>query len=429
MYKNFSIYLIGLLPLALIIGPFIGELVLFLIFILFSLTCLKEKKYFLFKDKVFKYFIIFCFYISFLSLFASEILISAKSSFFYFRFGLYVISIVYLLSEVKNSLDIIYEFYKYTILFLVIDSVFQVFFGFDVLGIKPINTDLMRISGPFGDKYVLGSFLQKILPVFIYLITKKYQIIKKIKLLDLVILILSFSLIYRSGDRSALALILLFSFIFFIINKDLRKKASIVLVSFVILSSLFSLQNPKIFERNFKNTIGQFKGKYYEPFLNKNLSETNLNFMIFSFHHQSHYSTAFRMFLDKPLFGHGVKMFRYECNKFEYKPAEKIIIFNEAKKSYGCSTHPHNTYLQMLAEVGLTGFIILFSLFLFFFLKIFYYFKNNQQFYPESTLVIAIFVNLWPLIPTGNFFNNWLSMIYFIPISYYLYELKIKKNN
>ena len=25
-----------------------------------------------------------------------------------------------------------------------------------------------------------------------------------------------------------------------------------------------------------------------------------------------------------------------------------------------------------------------------------------------------------------NFFNNWLSMAYFIPISYYLYEIKLK---
>ena len=31
---------------------------------------------------------------------------------------------------------------------------------------------------------------------------------------------------------------------------------------------------------------------------------------------------------------------------------------------------------------------------------------------------------MWPIIPTGNFFNNWLSMLYFIPISYYLFEKK-----
>ena len=35
--------------------------------------------------------------------------------------------------------------------------------------------------------------------------------------------------------------------------------------------------------------------------------------------------------------------------------------------------------------------------------------------------VSAVFINLWPIIPSGNFFNNWLSMIYFYPIGFYLY--------
>ena len=62
----------------------------------------------------------------------------------------------YFLSEVKNSTKIIYNIYKYTILFLIIDSTVQIFFGTDIFGIKPENEDLMRISGPFGDKYILG---------------------------------------------------------------------------------------------------------------------------------------------------------------------------------------------------------------------------------------------------------------------------------
>ena len=43
----------------------------------------------------------------------------------------------------------------------------------------------------------------------------------------------------------------------------------------------------------------------------------------------------------------------------------------------------------------------------------------------QGIIVSAIFVNLWPIIPSGNFFNNWLSMLYFYPIGFYLY-LKFK---
>ena len=201
-----------------------------------------------------------------------------------------------------------------------------------------------------------------------------------------------------------------------------------IFLFFIIISTFFTLHNPKIFQRNFIDTIGQFKGKYYEPFLKKEFNETNFNFMIFSFHHQTHYSTAMRMFFDKPLFGHGVKMFRYKCKEFEFKPNKKIKdSFGTAKLKYGCSTHPHNTYMQLLAETGLVGFLFIFIAFLYVSLEVIKYInKSKKKYYPESALLIGIFINLWPIIPTGNFFNNWLSMVYLIPISYYLFEKKYK---
>ena len=36
-------------------------------------------------------------------------------------------------------------------------------------------------------------------------------------------------------------------------------------------------------------------------------------------------------------------------------------------------------------------------------------------------LLAIILINLWPIAPSGNFFNNWLSMLYFYPIGLYLY--------
>ena len=429
MLKILSIYLIGFLPLSLIIGPFIGELIFFLIFIFFCYYSLKTKFFFYVDKNLIKFFLIFCLYISVLSFTASETLISAKSSIFYIRFGFYTISIVYFLNVVKNSLNIIYKIYKFTLLFVIFDSLFQTFTGINFFGIKPESIDLMRISGPFGDKFILGSFLQKTLPVYIFLILKDYQLSKKIRLSDIFILTFVFAIIFRSGDRSAMGLILLYSFIFFIIFKDFRKKMIIILSFFIIISTIFSFQNPRIFERNFVDTINQFKGKYYEKFLNNEVNETNLNFMIFSFHHQSHYTTALRMFYNKPISGHGVKMFRYQCKNFEYIPSIKYEVFGETENSYGCSTHPHNTYLQLLSETGIIGFSFIFYLFLRIFRKIFYYLRNNDKFYPECSLLIGIFINLWPLIPTGNFFNNWLSMIYFIPISYYLFEIKFNKQD
>ena len=155
-------------------------------------------------------------------------------------------------------------------------------------------------------------------------------------------------MIYRSGDRSAFGLILLYSFIFFLLNHSLRKRMIYIFLSIILISTIFTLQNPKIFNRHVIDTIGQFKGKYYENFFNHEVNETKLDFMIFSFHHQTHFSTAFRMFLDKPIFGHGPKMFRYKCSDKNYKIDQ-----------HSCSTHPHNIYAQFLSELGLVGLIFL----------------------------------------------------------------------
>lgn len=427
MLKKLSIYQIGLLPLGLVAGPLVAEIILFLIFINSLYYLITEKNNFIFNENILKIFLIFWLYIVIISFFSIEKLISLKSSFFYCRFGLYTLAIIYFLNSVSNSIETIYKIYKYTLIFVILDSFYQIFSGKDIFGIKPNNADLMRISGPFGDKFILGSFLQKILPVFIYLIMKITKKDNKIKLSDFIILILSIVLIYRSGDRSALGLILIFSFIFFLINKSLRINIIKIFLIFLIFSILVTIQNPKIFERTFSDTLGQFKGKYYEKFLQKDLNETKLDFMIFSFHHQTHYSTALRMFLDKPIFGHGPKSFRFKCKNFEFKPIRDVPnSFGEIKKSYGCSTHPHNTYLQLLSETGIIGFSFIFFLFIYFAVKILNLIKNNKKKYLYNPLLVGIFINLWPIVPTGNFFNNWISMIYFIPISFYLYEIKKK---
>ena len=64
------------------------------------------------------------------------------------------------------------------------------------------------------------------------------------------------------------------------------------------------------------------------------------NFYFFSYAHEKQFETAFNMFKDKPIFGHGLKMYRHKCD-------------NYSSSAYGCSSHPHNTYIQLLAETGL----------------------------------------------------------------------------
>ncbi len=62
------------------------------------------------------------------------------------------------------------------------------------------------------------------------------------------------------------------------------------------------------------------------------------------------------MFEDKPIFGIGTNLFRSQCHKSEYKYTHR-----------SCSTHPHNFYIQLLAELGIYNrfiFLVIFYLYL-----------------------------------------------------------------
>ena len=152
------------------------------------------------------------------------------------------------------------------------------------------------------------------------------------------------------------------------------------------------------------------------------------NVVIFSKTYEGHYKISLNMFKEKPIFGHGVKMFRVYCQKPEN--------FIEENKYFACTTHPHNVYMQFLAETGIIGFIYLLSVFFiisYFILKNIYYsiFKSAQCLSDYKVCILVFyFVTLFPFAPSGNFFNNWLSIIYYLPAGFLLYlnNNDLKKN-
>ena len=48
--------------------------------------------------------------------------------------------------------------------------------------------------------------------------------------------------------------------------------------------------------------------------------------------------------------------------------------------------------------------------------------KNLSNY--QLCLFIAILISLWPIIPTGSFFNNWVTIIVFLPIPFLIQSLK-----
>jgi len=400
-----------LLPLLLITGPFLSDLALTLSSLFFVILLVLNRKYEYLMNKYFLFFIFFWIYISINSLF-SESFISIKSSLSYLRFGIFLILFLYIFEKEKKFLKNMKNLILISLIILFIDSLIQYYAGQNVLGYPKDG----RISSFFGDEKILGSYIVKLVPIFIAL----YYFDKNEIKLDIYIfsiLIGALVLILLSSERSALGLFLLYLFLLSIIfYKDFKRLiiyGSIILIFFTTI--IFTSES--IYNRYIVVLFDQFKVSKTD-----NVKHSK-KFYYFTEGHDALFITAFNMFKEKPIIGHGTKNFRIKCGDRKFiQSIERNLQYyqNLDRNLLNCNTHPHNFYVQILAENGIIGFLFIsvaFIFFVFLFIKNIFFSRNKKMlnFIISSNIVI-----LWPIVPHGDFFNNWLSIIIFLNFSIFI---------
>ena len=410
IFYNLPVILFSLIPFFLITGPFLSDLSISLISLLFLIYCKKEKNFSYFKNKYFYFFLFFWGYLIINSLINNFNIDSLKISFFYFRYGVFVVAVVALLNVDDKIIK--YFFYCIFICFvsLVLDGFYQYFVGENIFGLK--SPQSYRVSSFFHDEMILGSYLSRLWPIFFGLSIFIFKTKNKLFLLFILTFILSEVLIFLSGDRTAFFYINLSAIFVILFSNKLLKLRLFTLLSSILLVLLISFINPTAKERVFDQTIKQ---------MNLDKKDKDEPFYIFSEAHNEHYISAYKIFLDNKILGVGVKNFRKICSD------ERYFIHVES-----CSTHPHNTYIQILAETGIIGFLFLITI-LFYFCKyilkhLIYKFKGKYPFNDfEICLLSGIAIYLWPFVPTGNVFNNWLNIAMIINIPFFIWSRKLNK--
>ncbi len=426
--KVFFGYGVCIFPLLLLVGPFVSEIYLIsIIFFSIFYIIIKRKNYF-FENKYILFFVFFYLSTLFSTLLNFYNFDTSKSGIFFFRHILFALAIWYVLETYRVFEKKVVIFYSIFLLLISVDSLIQYYTGTNILGYKLLNT---RVSSFFGDELILGGFIMRMIPIFlVFLIMSDNIKINKINIFYILIVSLSTLIVFLSGERTAFFLLILFFLSVFIILKYLRKFILFVMFFFILFSSIittfqnYDQNNPS--ERMFLKTYRQILGdgdnriEHKKKIFNK--------FYIFSHDHHGHYSLSFKIFKDHPIFGTGVKGFRYLCRN-------KLYIL---EKNDGCSTHPHNTYVQILVSNGIIGFLLISTAFIFILREIIKSRNklNSQKILNKNELskvviLLAIFINLWPIVPSGNFFNNWISMYFFYPVGFYLFfeHLNEKKVN
>jgi O-antigen ligase len=421
----FSFYGLLLMPLAYIFSAASINVIILLIVINLIVSSFIYKNYSIFNNNLFKTILIFWIYILVQSFFFEHA--NVLKSFFFLRFLILPFGICYLLNNNFNKIYLIKYFYLFVVLFVAGDVFLQFSTGKDLLGYRAdfINGfegfpfekwdthALQRFSGPFGYDKKAGSFLL-FFGVIGYFLNN--NIIKNKNYFFLFLFLVSLTIsITITGDRTPIIILFLMIVLLIIFEKNLRLKSLFVLFIFLLTFSVILFFSKGIKYRFVGNILEYSIVK--NSTVNTSKNETTINERVKKLSLDNpwaaHYLTAYEIFKDSPVFGKGIRSFRYECLKYP-----------EIQSSYAhlrCSTHPHNLLLEILIEIGIVGLLLfIFMLYKFFTLK--------RLFYSNSVILYLFIATIMPIKPTGAFFSTWFGSILWLLMGFYYWEINKKKN-
>ena len=396
-YK-FIEYLIYLQPILIVFSPLLSNSNLALISIFGLYYILKYKPTYFINNLYIKLFFIFWLLLIFSSVISEYKFHSLKSSFFYIKNLFFIIAIYIIAINNKNFLKNFLKLFISVYLFLIIDAFIQIYFGFNIFGYELSKIENGRVSGAFGKELILGSYLTRNL----FIVIGIYSLINKGNKFIIFFILITSIIVLFTKERASFFLLVFGVMIYVIFSNNMSKKIKFFFtVTFVGLLLLISLNINHIYSRMFIETKSNL------------LSNNNIYF--FPEGHARHFITAYKIYEQNKIFGIGPNNFRKVCEKDEYK------ILG------GCTTHPHNFYIQILAEVGIAGLIFIIIFFITILTNLFKNInsKHNRNKEFQLCILIALLINFWPITTSGNFFGSSLSNIYIFPFAFLMLFKKI----
>lgn len=426
---NVLSYLIASIPVLLISGPFLPDLIISLSSLIFLIFIIYNKRFYIFNNKLFILFFIFyliCLLSSFFSDYIDEIIFKNIA---YIRFGILILIIEYLIVNSNNFVNLIKKVLIFCLIVLFFDSIFQFINGKNIFG---FSHPAGRITSFFHDESVIGSYTVRLIPLILCLIYFSEQKLKK----TLPIFMMGTSIIVLSGERTSFFILLLFIFLSLLtIKMEIYKKIAyltFITIFLFLITTIIVKYSEEAKYRLIYQTISQInlnykdtKTSYKEVIINGKPRVILQNNTLLPLQYHLYLKTSKKIFSDYFFLGSGPKTYKIISQEKKYMFIENHDAFKEEIKKNknfhypgytnirSANMHPHNIYLQLFSEVGIFGGIYILCIFILCLINVF---KDLK--FEKKLILNGIIVNLFPLFLSGNFFNNWISIIYFLPIGF-----------
>ena len=293
-----------------------------------------------------------------------------------------------------------------------VDIIIQVTFGENIFG-NGISKG--RPSSFFGNEHIAGNFLQKFSIFFIVLVIS-YMQQNKIYFFSILLFVLFFIPIYLTGNRMPTLLYFLSIIGFFILTKQIKK---IFLFVFLCTAIVFALKKYPIIDRLntqtnifFEETL-KFVKKAPKLFYDNTYDGKEMLDMGTS-GYLVHFNSGVQLWKENKIFGKGLKSFRLNC-------------------TYGnnqtCNTHPHNYIIELLLDVGIVGFTLIYLIFIFSVFNFFNFYKHNSNLKLLSLpFFLIVILEFFPLRSSGSFFTTSNATVIFFMLAVVVGLSSSKKN-
>lgn len=378
-------YLLVLVPLGLLSGPAIGDVIASTMAMMFLVYSSITRQWSWVRQPWVIVLLVLWVHFMVIAPFAVDAHAAFKRGLLWIRYPIFMAAIAFWIGRDARVQQHFLLTSAMAIIFLIFDMLWQFHTGKDLFGIPYEKIDdFIRLTGPYNALRPGLMLIYLGFPAIFFLFDRAQKATRHRCLIQagIVALLVAFALaIYLSGERMAL----LYTILGFMLAPLLVKRCRWYWVAGCVASALLVAtivaNNPQLLVRQYHYTKYEAVNPDKSPYV-----------LI--------WQSSLRVGMEHPFTGVGLKNFRYVCTDPKYGDDNPLR----------CAMHSHNMYMELFAESGAVG-LLLFCTAIVLWLKQCW---HNRRLIVSDMVLAGLFITfvirIWPLAAISSQFNPWAAV-------------------